>query len=374
MTEDDLHQIAAGGMVDKSSISKTRTTPYPNRANPTTQSGVQHFALTILWPWRGHAAASLPSGTSAVARSRSKNYSPRTSPACVQQNGEIIVAPSRPPVLPAHCFQLFDPGAGPRVPHEELVKDGGDVGPRIGIGPSGKIGNLDTTDAAADFRYGAKDRRTSVSNRICLFAPRFAVIRQEVTPSSVDISVGTSKTISAAGTVAHASKQPVTAIHENVPPMATVGRLSPHLTEMREGIRSLDLFVGWPLLLGRVDGTSVKVMGIEPITLTQYRDQCKSNEPLVLVKSATPKEAQPGDVVTITLKFINYGNRPARDLAINDNLSPRLEYVDGSSKGDRPTVFTIQDNKEGSAILRWEIVGELPPGQSGIVQFQVKVR
>ena len=32
-----------------------------------------------------------------------------------------------------------------------------------------------------------------------------------------------------------------------------------------------------------------------------------------------------------------------------DSLSGRLEYVPGSSRGDRPTVFTLQANEAGSA-------------------------
>jgi uncharacterized repeat protein (TIGR01451 family) len=277
-------------------------------------------------------------------------------------------------MLPARTFQLFDPIAGPKIPQEELVKDGGDIGPRLGIGPGGKLGNLDTTDVGAEFRYGKGLRRATTSNRICLFAPRFPIIREEITPAGFDGSVSAFGTISTSGVVAHRSRQPVNAMHENVPPMATIGKLGLHRTEMREGTRALDLFVGAPLLLGRIDGTSVKAVVLEPITVTQYRDHCKPNEPLVLVKSADPKDAHPGDIVTITLRFINYGSRPARELAIADNLSPRLEYVAGSSKGDRPTIFTIQNNEAGSAILRWEVVGEIPPGQSGVVQFQVKVR
>jgi hypothetical protein len=34
----------------------------------------------------------------------------------------------------------------------------------------------------------------------------------------------------------------------------------------------------------------------------------------------------------------------------------------------------MQANEAGSSVLRWQIAGELPPGQSGIVQFQAKVR
>ena len=126
--------------------------------------------------------------------------------------------------------------------------------------------------------------------------------------------------------------------------------------------------------MGTVEGLRVKAVVVEPLGLTQYRDQCKADQPLVLIKTLDPREAQPGDVVTFTIKFVNYGNRPAKDVVVADSLASRLEYVSGSSRGDRPSTFTMQPNSAGSMILRWEIVGDIPPGQSGIVQFQAKVR
>jgi hypothetical protein len=34
----------------------------------------------------------------------------------------------------------------------------------------------------------------------------------------------------------------------------------------------------------------------------------------------------------------------------------------------------MQQNEAGSVILRWEINGRLPPGESGIISFQARVR
>src|SRR5439155_7472044 len=102
-------------------------------------------------------------------------------PGTLQQPDEASLGPpAAPPMLPARAFQLFDPITGPRIPTEELLPDGGDTGPRIGIGPDGRLGNLDPTDTAIEFRYGTDPRRTTTSNRVCLFAPRFAAIRQEI--------------------------------------------------------------------------------------------------------------------------------------------------------------------------------------------------
>jgi hypothetical protein len=65
--------------------------------------------------------------------------------------------------------------------------------------------------------------------------------------------------------------------------------------------------------------------------------------------------------------------RPLTDVAIVDNLSPRLEFVEGSARSNKEAVFTVQENDAGSLILRWE-VGALAPGENALVRFQAKVR
>src|SRR5205085_6431245 len=80
-------------------------------------------------------------------------------------------------------WQWFDPILGPKKPLEEILPDGGDVGPRVGIDPEGKLAGLDPTDTAAEYRYGNSPRRVTISNRVCLFSPRFAALRQEAQPA-----------------------------------------------------------------------------------------------------------------------------------------------------------------------------------------------
>jgi hypothetical protein len=63
-----------------------------------------------------------------------------------------------------------------------------------------------------------------------------------------------------------------------------------------------------------------------------------------------------------------------RDIVIADNLASRFDYIPGSAQADRPVAFTIQTNEVWSAILRWEVKGDLMPGQSGTVRFQARVR
>src|SRR5262249_37766138 len=119
-------------------------------------------------------------------------------PGTVQVPGEPLMPASRPPTLFSPYLQMFDRRSGPRVTHEELLQDGGDIGPRLGIGPGGHLGNLDPTDTGIEYRSGTKKLAT-YSNRICLFAPRFPVLRQELTPAGYDLITPALFTASVAG-------------------------------------------------------------------------------------------------------------------------------------------------------------------------------
>jgi uncharacterized repeat protein (TIGR01451 family) len=108
----------------------------------------------------------------------------------------------------------------------------------------------------------------------------------------------------------------------------------------------------------------------EPDEITAY-PFC---EPISLFKWAEPKEAQVGDVVTFYLRYHNHTKQPVESLVVSDSLTGRLEYIPGSARSDREATLTIQPNEAGSVILRWEVSGKLPAGESGVVAFQTRVR
>jgi hypothetical protein len=62
------------------------------------------------------------------------------------------------------------------------------------------------------------------------------------------------------------------------------------------------------------------------------------------------------------------------ELVLSDSLSGRLEYVAGSAQSDRPANVTTEPNEAGSVVVRFEIPGPVPPGQTGTVKFQARVR
>ena len=95
---------------------------------------------------------------------------------------------------------------------------------------------------------------------------------------------------------------------------------------------------------------------------------------LRLVKLADKEVAKPGDVITFTIRFDNLGDRELQLVRVIDNLTPRLEYVDDSATSDLPGSISVDDNGEGSHILRFELDNPLAGSTGGVITFQAKLR
>lgn len=373
ISADDLRRALAGGVVTKVIYVED-----PLNAPPETTTRDRPLETDVHRgedPWeeaqkRGRPLAIVRIGGRALATDELVNWDV---PGALCYPGEQPMPPAAPPMLPMRQFQQYDAVLGPKIPTEELLPDGGDIGPRIGIGPNGRLGNLDITDTAAEYRYGDR-KRAVISNRPCLFAPRMPIMRQELGIGGYGVSLPPSTSETAIAVGLNRAKRPVRENEGVTHPAQVKTRDQLRGTIVRTGWHELESYQGGPLVLGTVEGVRVKATEVEPLSFTQYRDQCRPDQPLVLIKTMDPREAQPGDVITITLKFVNYGNRPAKEIVIADSLASRFEYVAGSSRGDRPTTFTMQPNNAGSMTLRWELTSDIPPGQSGVVQFQAKVR
>jgi len=253
------------------------------------------------------------------------------------------------------------------------LPDGGDVGPRSGVGPDGGIGGLNVTDTAAEFSYGRNGKRVTVSNRVCLFSPRFAVLRSADIPAGFDLLLAPGLERSA---LANAMMNARVRSDETLNVVALRGyhtKYGVRGMQTRLGVAALDIRVG-TALAGTVEGVAVHGAVVEVSSATQVRNLCKPDQPLVLTKTADLNAPKAGDVVTFTLKYENYGTRPIRDIVIADSLSSRLEFIPGSVVTDRPAVFTIRPNEVYSALLTWDVQGDLMPGQSGTIKFQARVR
>lgn len=282
--------------------------------------------------------------------------------------GRLQAPPVGPP-LPWAYWPVYDPAIGNRIPTEECLPDGGDVGPRAGIGPDGKVGGLDASDTVLEYTTDLGKRRLTVSNRMHLCVPRFAVVRQMFVP--FDILVSKATTVARNTKAGSEAKNRLgTSRTDNVTVLAgATSRKKPSQMEnkfMLSGFES-----------SKSAQAAYSTNGTKHVSSSKELDEVTAypfNEPVSLFKWADPKDAQIGDVVTFYLRYHNHTKQPVENLVISDSLTPRLEYVAGSARADREAAVTMQANEAGSVILRFEIAGKLLPNQGGVVSFQVRVR
>lgn len=275
--------------------------------------------------------------------------------------------PAVPPHFGCSSVPLYDPILGPKPTPEECLLNGGDGGDRAGIGPGGRLGGLDVTDVVAEYTRGDK-REATVSNVVCLCSPRFVMRRVE------RLAGGLTSTLSPGGAtqvvVRSVFKQRAYA-EEVIGRERTLGLISRQRPAEFDALTVLHA-LGTAVHLrgfGSASGVQVAAGVVQPDELTSLPNR------LVLTKSVEPTGPyQPGDVVTITLKYANNTLQPLTDMVISDSLSGRLEYVPGSAAADRPSNVTTEANEAGSSVIKFDIPGPIPPAGTGVVVFKVKVR
>lgn len=374
ITVDDLLQIAAGALVTKVIYLED-----PHQAPAVNSTPEQPVEFDVMRGFDPLNEARVRGRPMAIVRFGERDVPPYelamvAVPGTVLAPGDAgLPPPGAPPTLPTVCRDVYDPILGPKKPVEEILPDGDDIGPRIGIGPEGKIGGLNPTDTAAEFRYGFAGKRVTISNRVCLFSPRFAVLRLAEIPAGLNLALGPGLQRSA---WANAMMNVRVRSDETENFIALRGyhtKYGVRGMQSRVGVAALDIRVG-TALVGAVLGVATRGTVVEAASATQIRNWCKPDQPLVLTKTSDIKAPTIGDVVTFTLTYENYGSKPISEIQIVDSLSSRLEFLPGSVVTDRPAVFTIQMNEVYSALLQWDVQGELMPGQSGTIRFQARVR
>jgi uncharacterized repeat protein (TIGR01451 family) len=275
--------------------------------------------------------------------------------------GEPVLAPAAsPPYLPWACWPVAGPG-----PSCECLHDGGDEWPRAGIGFGGQLHGLDPADTVAEYTDCSGHRHVTPSNVVCLFAPRFAVARAEVTPSGYRGVLVVAGARNVVPQIVLETRVPPLVAEQNEQVVAVLGRERPSAAQVTEGLVTVDQFAGVTVAVAKMNGASVTGTCAKPPP---------PEGPLVLCKSADRQAVQVGSIVTFTLKYTNTGGQPMNDVVVSDSLTNRLEYVLGSARSDRDAVFTTRENEAGSVVVRWQIGGLLPPGQTGTLTFQARVR
>ena len=71
---------------------------------------------------------------------------------------------------------------------------------------------------------------------------------------------------------------------------------------------------------------------------------------------------------------MSFRDQPIGNVTIMDNLTGRLDYIDGTAECSVPAEFITEPNDAGSLILRWEITDPLPATRGGVIRFRCRVR
>lgn len=308
------------------------------------------------------------------------------------------------------------PGEPPWLPRDEFLCDGGERGVAATLAIRGTLTGIEPRDAGIQFTDDHDRSRFLPTNIVCVYAPRFAAVRQSMGASGTELvtilqgneqlqrqseqvlrqnpvrltrnqalearqsRARASGLAARQGVESHVELRVLTAadgvIHlaghvKLLGPETQAARLNPELLRLRAAAQGIKLGEG-AVVTGVVEGAGERVMAWKPQELASVEEP--PNKPgLAVIKQVSAAEANPGDTLTYTITYRNVGNVPVTAVSVVDSLLPRLEYVTGSARGPAGAVFSAQPNRVGSMELRWD-VGTVPPGTTGAVSFEVKVR
>ncbi len=317
---------------------------------------------------------------------------------------------------PQGCNTVCTTGCAIVGPRDEYLCDGGDSNLTVGVRKDWQVDGLEQEDTIG--HYDTVDGRVVVtpSNQVCIYAPRFGVVRRMVdlheyaradsaggfdSPlglSKIDENERASTSLSQLEPTIHRTDDPATLMRER----QQMGELERAMViEEIDGslAPSIDLQVvrtglidnGEKALLARASLAAVtwsgdqsphvsiderhaqaSVRDAQPGIVYHLHDPKKPH--LRLIKLASTGAAKPGEEIEFTLRFDNVGSQVMGNVTIMDNLTTRLEYVEDSAKSSIQADFSAEPNSGGSVVLRWEITEPIEAGKGGILQFKCKVR
>lgn len=323
-----------------------------------------------------------------------------------QTGGEIVKASHGKGPFGAH---------GP--PPDEYLFDGGDRGFPIHYDPYSRHG-LETEDTIAEYRDHLGRDHVKSSNRVAIYSPRFGAVRTVSGPQSgvsVDRLALTEDGARAVGmrnqasTLHHSQRESSEGVlvrsrasglevgegeitFEQQQYVTEHNKLLNAFQGIRYGNFDQLLQTDKAQLAYRIEAAVVWTRDQFPVITAGMRagqevqarfkvqeligaeDERRVPGRLQIVKLADRKIAAQGEVVTFTIRYDNLGDRELTEVRIVDNLTPRLEYLADSAESDRPGRFFVDDNHEGSVILRFELDEELPGHAGGTISFQARVR
>ena len=298
---------------------------------------------------------------------------------------------------------------------QEYIFDGGDHDPQVRLRQDLSQSGLDAEDTVIQFE--TVDGKTNVESgcRVAIYAPRFGSVRKRQSTRERDLALRAQATLRPDGPgilrdqlpPANVSKPIKSSNSDNVRivesfrdrsrpmpaevvvPMVTLSdAFKPYedLSLIRNGdlwktdLAKLSKSAAAARIWTNVDELNVLIDGKEAIDITGAKKAADitiyehKGARIRLCKVASDQMANPGDIISFTIRFDNVGEQPLKSLVVTDSLAPRLDYVENSQQASVAANFSTTPNSVGSTVLRWELENGLKPGDGGLVRFSCKVR
>ncbi len=314
------------------------------------------------------------------------------------------------------CGPWTPPGLPCPWPEDEYLCDGGDKRPAVQVNKDWSVDGLALEDTVVHYDTIEGDTFVEPSNRVCIYSPRFASVRKVygiVQHDYLDRIAGVNVPVPIEGLgdvqIATTKVQPLqpglnlgtsaaSGIRENTPPIGLEnqeGLIGTHasvipyedfndirraMLDNSEKARLAELIqaaVAWShdaavqVVIDNI-ATHEEVSVASAGELHIYSLEGKPR--LRVCKLASRSEARPGETVEFTLQFENVGDQVIGNVTVIDNLTTRLEYVEGSQTCSLNANFSVTQNEGESLQLRWEITEPMKATEGGVIRFTCRVR
>jgi uncharacterized repeat protein (TIGR01451 family) len=300
------------------------------------------------------------------------------------------------------------------------ICDGGDhCAAAKAVGDAG-IGNLTAGDTVARFRPADDgpdndEVHVATSNCTCVYAPKFASVRQVSVPSEEAAPLGP-KGIArdelvaidallapvrgkaqVIGPRAARRAEPGIAVEERLGPLAVdqgdlpseadqaerpaarVADDQPLLAERTQAPRQMigfDVPMAWTCVQAAnvlVNDEAATVVAVDRGVAT-LRFEEPGRAELTVCKRASSDTARVGEELDFTIFLINTGDRALTDIVIVDALPDRLTLIPDSPDSTLQADVSLEKADDGAVVVKWRLREPLPAGASGFVRFRTIVR
>jgi uncharacterized repeat protein (TIGR01451 family) len=309
------------------------------------------------------------------------------------------------------------PGSSQPWPPDEYLTDGGDRGETTTVGREWMVNGLEPEDTVAHYDTLDGRRLVEPSNEVHIYSPRFGAVRQVVSLREDDRQQSLGDVVSPTKLVQHEDTLVPISRQQHLQAKGQIGRDLANIYRSEQGDGALSAAAGLRSLANdfkpfedfaairqgifeapemarlaqSVDAAMVWAkdqavqvvldersaaaeVGTKRLSTVYTVKSFEGESKLRITKVASTGFAEPGDVVDFTLRFDNVGTELIGNVTILDNLTTRLEYVEGSAQCSLPAQFLTEPSQSDSLVLRWEITDPLPVGQGGVIRFRCRVR